>query len=368
MISDFRRRLIHFRGRRSRGNEPVIHYFHQVDDPYSLMASQKLEALRERYSVEIITHAVSLPAPEYQGDASRFRDWAIRDAQTVASFYGTTLPESFDDIEPEDAALTKKGDALREELGHYLSGTFYFEGEWYWGVDRLFHLENRLISIGFSNDPSSICVPRPEPESATGCNAGAITLEYFPSLRSPYTAISYARTMDLVERSGVTLKLRPVMPMMMRGIAAPRPKQFYIMTDANREAQYYRVPFGNIVDPFGEPVKAAFALLPYMQRIGCDIEFCGNYLNASWAEGIDVTIEKGLRLVVEESGGNWLDAMKAADDWEAVLEDNVQDMLDGGLWGVPSFRVTGGNRDDDFCCWGQDRLWRVETEISRRSK
>ncbi|HCD26772.1 MAG TPA: 2-hydroxychromene-2-carboxylate isomerase, partial [Gammaproteobacteria bacterium] len=37
-----------------------------------------------------------------------------------------------------DAAEIKaQGDAVREKLGHYLSAMCYYEGEWYWGLDRL---------------------------------------------------------------------------------------------------------------------------------------------------------------------------------------------------------------------------------------
>lgn len=367
LISDFRRDMAHRRGRRTRKGQPIVHFFHQVDDPYSHMAAQKLDDLKTHYEVKFEIHAVSSPGAEYQGDSSRFRDWAMRDAHSVADFYGVELPDDFESTAPQDSATTAAGNALRQKLGHYLSGTFYFEGEWYWGLDRLLHLEDRLSKMGLSNMPGSFCVPRPEPESATGLEAGTVTLEYFPSLRSPYTAISYDRTIDLVRRSGVKFKLRPVMPMMMRGIPAPRAKQIYIITDTKREADYYSVPFGNIIDPFGEPVKRAFALFPYMQSIGRDIEYCSNYLRASWAEGVDITTDAGLRSVVERSGGDWQAAISSRDDWSNLLELNVADMLEAGLWGVPSFRVSGGNRGDTFSCWGQDRLWRVETEIARRA-
>ena len=92
---------------------------------------------------------------------------------------------------------------------------------------------------------------------------------------------------------------------MMRGVPAPRAKQLYIMTDAKREADYYKIPFGNIVDPFVEPVKRAFALFPYMQEIGRDVEYCSNYLRAAWADGLDITTEDGLRAVVTKSQGDW---------------------------------------------------------------
>jgi len=42
-------------------------------------------------------------------------------------------------------------------------------------------------------------------------------------------------------------------------------------------------------------------------------------------------------------------------------------MLEAGLWGVPSFRVSGGSKGTEpYCCWGQDRIWRVENEIVNR--
>jgi 2-hydroxychromene-2-carboxylate isomerase len=413
MTSDLLKRFVRYRGamrRRLSGNEPTVHYFHQPDDPYSHLAVQKLDALKAQYKVNFENHLVSSPRPEYQGDVDRFYAWGLNDARSVAEFYGAELPDTvseIDTIEIESAqgllaeqldsaefatSATRignqlwrgekldpatangsqsvdAGNKLRQELGHYLGAMFYFEGEWYWGVDRLYHLENRLRAMNLSMDDEVICVPRPIAESATGINAADVTLEYFPSLRSPYTAISYARTIDLARRSGVTLVLKPVMPMMMRGIPAPFAKQRYIITDTAREADAVDVSFGRAVDPFGEPVKRAFSLLPFMDTQGKAVEYCAAYLKAAFADGIDITTEAGLEEVVESIGLDWQTAKPHLDapGWEQQLEANVSDMLEAGLWGVPSFRVTGGNATDAFCCWGQDRLWRVETEICRRT-
>ena len=408
IVSDTRRQIAHIRGRLARRGQPTIHYFHQVDDPYSHLAAQKIDALTNRYKVKFKFHLAHNPADNEQGDALRFSAWALRDARTIASDYGAELPQNINQIEGlqtkraesylsgyladydfareavaighrlwsghpmEDLPASNAaadGSALRTKLGHWLSATFYFEGEWYWGVDRLVHLENRLLDMGLSNDPSGICVPRPTPETLNNRDASAVTLEFFPSLRSPYTAISFDRTIALAQRTGVKLMLRPVMPMMMRGVPAPRVKQLQIMTDSKREADYYGQKFGPMVDPFGEPVKRAFALLPFMTEQGLSIDYCANYLRAAWCEGVDITTERGLKQVVEETGANWQEAQNQFDNniWETLLEDNVSDMLDAGLWGVPSFRVTGGKTEEPFCCWGQDRLWRVESEISRRS-
>ncbi|MBO6703507.1 MAG: DsbA family protein [Pseudomonadales bacterium] len=407
LISDQRRALKHLGGRLKRRGAPLVHYFHQVDDPYSHLAAQKLFDLFQRYTVKFEYHLAGPPTSEEQGDSNRFTTWALNDARSIAPFYDTNLPTQIDqpstdqvaaaerylagylatsefperavevgqklwsgnvDVDGPSTNAMREGTQLRHKLGHWLGATFFFEGEWYWGVDRLVHLENRMKDMGLSRDTSGICVPRPEPETVDGA-AGDIRLEYFPSLRSPYTAISYDRTMAMVRRTGVQLDLRPVMPMMMRGIPAPQSKQIYIMTDTKREADYYGQAFGPIIDPFGEPVKRAFSLLPYMIEQNKAEDYCGEYLRSAWTKGVDITEEPGLRQVVEAVGCNWSAAKASMDnpDWTQLLEDNVADMLSLGLWGVPSFRVTGGDQPA-FSCWGQDRLWLVETDIARRTK
>jgi 2-hydroxychromene-2-carboxylate isomerase len=399
------------RAREKSGQPPMVHYFHQVDDPYSHLAVQKLDTLKTRYRLAFQPHLVSKPTTAYRGSADHFDHWARQDAQSVAAAYATTfeptievpqakavatanqvLAQSLDHDDFAQTALTlgealwsnqpiesttkpnvgvkalSEGDKLRHTLGHYQGAMFYFDGEWFWGIDRIRLLEARLIEEGFATGPETLCVPEPTPVSTQGLNANQILLEYFPSLRSPYTAIGHQRVLDLIRRSGVRVELRPVMPMLMRGIPAPRAKQRYIITDAGREARAHGVPFGRIVDPFGEPVKRAFALFPGAAALGHGMDYVTAYLSAAWHEGIDITSEIGLRQVVANAGIDW-DALQQSGqntDWEAVLDNNLQAMLEDNLWGVPSFRVSGGNKDDTYACWGQDRIWRVENEIARR--
>jgi 2-hydroxychromene-2-carboxylate isomerase len=397
--------------RKIAGRAPCVHYFHQVDDPYSHLVVQRLGQLQANYDLSWITHLVSQPENAYQGDPDRFREWALADAISVAPDYGVHIPPtshyppagslrntndmlmgsigrgSFvedaikigddlwlgnlaESVNEMSAGVIGSGNSLRQKLGHYLSATFYFEGEWYWGLDRLYLLEARLIELGFKKgDSDELCVPRPRVSVPEGLDAADITLEYFPSLRSPYTAIGHQRIMDLVSRSGVKLVMRPVMPMMMRGVPAPRAKQLYIMSDAAREAVAAGVKFGNFVDPFGEPVKRAFSLYPWLVRQGKEREFVTLYLQAAWADGIDICSDLGLRHIVEAIGLTWAEALEQFDNehWEPLLEDNVESMLSMNLWGVPSFRVSGGNNPVPYSCWGQDRIWRVASEIIRRS-
>ena len=397
--------------RRLRGAPRVVHYFHQVDDPYSHLAVQKLDAFTQSCTLPVVPHLVRPPTAAFRGDAARYTAWARRDAASIAPWFGCALPggdgepareqvrranallapllggtgfaaaavavgealwsgRALDDAVHDLEPALIQGTRLRDDLGHYFGAMFHFEGEWFWGVDRLHLLEARLRGEGSMSWDASVCAPLPQVHAPVGTDARAVTLEYFPSLRSPYTAVGHARVLDVLARTGVTLALRPVMPRMMRGVPAPLAKQRYIAMDAAREARFHRVPYGRMVDPFGEPVRRAFALFPAATRMGRGLEFVTAYLSCAWAKGVDITSAAGLRRVVEEAGLDWQAVQRESegDDWQAVLDDNVDAMLGAGQWGVPSFRVSGGNDPLPFACWGQDRIWRVEAEILRRTE
>ena len=398
--------------RRLKSQPPGVHYFHQVDDPYSHLAVQKLEQLRDAYRLPFIVHLAGKPEPAYLGSAEHFDHWALRDVSSIARAYGTDFPASpkvpgpaavsaanallAEHLEQPDFAhvaysvgeqlwngqsahgvgenaagtrAIKAGNALRHKLGHYLGGMFYFDGEWYWGVDRLRLLEQRLIDEGQATGTPNLCVPEPTATDTAGLNASHVALEYFPSLRSPYTAIGHRRVLDLIDRSGITVTLRPVLPMLMRGVPAPPAKQRYIVADAGREGRAHGSPFGKITDPFGDPVERAFALFPGAVALGKGMDFVSAYLSAAWVQGIDITAEGGLRQVAANANIDWAELNEARRDthWEKTLNENLDELLGAGLWGVPSFRVTGGNTATPFTCWGQDRIWRVENEISDRA-
>ena len=410
------------RKRRDNSGRPVIHYFHGVADPFSALAVQTLTTLADAYNVDIRCHIASGAQGDYIGDGERFDRWAFQDASDIASFYGLEWPalgsvatpsefadalsalssagttldfvsaavRVFDSVASaarEDsnsasesdsrAKITdqwiafERGDAvaagnkLRKSLGHYGAGMFYFEGQWYWGLDRLRVLERRLIAEGLATDGRGVIFPEPSADRLPDLTSSDAELEYFPSLRSPYTAIGHARVLDLIERSNVQVNVRVVMPMMMRGVPAPTAKGQAIMTDAAREGRYFGSPMGRIVDPFGEPIKKAYAFLPEIRQRGLLMPFVTEYLQAAWVEGVDVTRERGLKTVLQRAGCPADLAPVAEPEWRNEVEQNLATMQEHDLWGVPSFRVTGGGQPP-FACWGQDRIWRVAKELMAR--
>ncbi|RZV56756.1 MAG: 2-hydroxychromene-2-carboxylate isomerase, partial [Pseudomonadales bacterium] len=309
---------------RTRNRAPhVLEYFHQVDDGYSHLAAQLLKPLLLRYDVDLRCHLVSGPKGGNVVEPDLLARLSYYDAEKIAPHYGLEFPGT--NVQPtscqietasgilaaqdnsnfieraalvgsalwlgDDAALQKmantygsatgeqlaasvaSGNARREALNHYSGAMFYYGREWYWGVDRLYHLEQRLIELGAtrittneapnSASPTTLLAPRPALEPGRLKDNASLTLEIYPSLRSPYTAIAFDRTVSLARDTGVSLVVRPVLPMVMRGVPVTRQKGLYIFRDAAREAQAAGVPFGNFYDPIGEPAKRCYALYPW---------------------------------------------------------------------------------------------------------
>ncbi|MDE2849623.1 MAG: DsbA family protein [Acidobacteriota bacterium] len=277
------------------------------------------------------------------------------------------------------------GTARRAELGHYLGGTCFYGGEWTWGIDRLAYLEERLADLGARRSSGTMTEQIP-PAADAGQRAGAPTpiyaqprlleepvpadaleaadlpdLHFFASFRSPYTWISTERVIRLAEAFNVNLRIRFVLPMVMRGLPVKRSKRVYILLDAAREARRNGVQFGPISDPVGKPVERGYSLLPWAIEQGRGIEYFRSFMTLAFSQAVDAGSDRGLRRIVEEAGLDWTEGRGYLDDpaWREEAERNREELFDLGLWGVPSFRV------GSVAAWGQDRLWVLEDEYRR---
>ncbi len=398
--------------KRQRSGDPhVVEYFHQLDDPYSHLTAQVLAIFAERYDVVLKPHLIRAAGGKNQPELEKLAKWARRDAALIAPYYGLKFPEdagirpdiecqnaaalalsklsaeSFlrsiseistalwnGEIEPKDGdnidALLEEGSARLSELGHYSGATFFYAGEWYWGVDRLFHLEQRLRDLGTckTTELPLIC-PRPDID-VSGVDASALTLDFYPSLNSPYTSIIYDHTISMKDECGIQFNHKPVLPMIMRGVPATRAKGMYIIFDTKREAEFLGVPFGPMITPIGDPTRQAYSLLPWAMEQGKDEALMSSLLSCAFAKGIGLHTKKGMKQAVEASGLDWVTAKKhlGSDGWKAMVEKHQDEMVDGlGLWGVPSYRLSGPDGEPDLAVWGQDRLWLIAAEIRRRA-
>lgn len=270
----------------------------------------------------------------------------------------------------------RDGTERRAELGHYLGGTCFYGGEWTWGIDRIAYLEERLADLGAEIPPAADAgqmagAPTPiysqprlleEPVPADALEAADLPdLHFFASFRSPYTWISTERVIRLAEAFGVNLRIRFVLPMVMRGLPVKRSKRVYILLDAAREARRNGVQFGPISDPVGKPVERGYSLLPWAIEQGRGIEYFRSFMTLVFSQAVDAGSDRGLRRIVEEAGLDWSEGRGYLDDpaWREEAERNREELFDLGLWGVPSFRV------GSVAAWGQDRLWVLEDEYRR---
>jgi 2-hydroxychromene-2-carboxylate isomerase len=425
-VRDVRRAIFGAR-RKITGARPTVHYFHQPDDPYSHLAAQLLQPLMSRYDIVLKPWLVPPPDDAAAPERDRLESYARRDAARVSRRYrlqfpadaarpdqqrldaaraglvaaleagrfaerapalGAELwsgeierlpdaPEPVPDQARIDSVL-QQGDAERRRLGHYLGAMFYFEGEWYWGVDRLHHLETRLAMLGLDNgpisdpplaafqreqlagDPADLKASTDSDASIDPKSGARPLIEVWFSFRSPYTYIAVPRIVRLARHYGAELRLRCILPMVMRGLPVPAVKRLYIVLDTKREADLVGLPFGRIVDPVGKGAERALAVVFRATARGLSEAFAQAALAAAFAQGIDLADDAGLFATTRQVGLRDEDVRAALADqtWRETAEQNRVALFAAGLWGAPTFRVNGGPAH-----WGQDRIWALEEDV-----
>jgi 2-hydroxychromene-2-carboxylate isomerase len=410
------------KARLRRGEPHLLHYFHQTDDPYSALVAACLPALAARYKLHIQAHLVGPPPDNAAPERDKLIAYSRKDAALLAQRHSLMFRDTGAQPDPANieqaqallvaaieqqhfianapaisaalwsdpkalaslsaasheapdasgvAAHLKAGQALRQRLGHYLGGMFYYGGEWYWGIDRLHHLERRLQDLGaqapgvtglmFPPDLDLTASTTQQTRATRPAPPAPPAIDFYVSLRSPYSAIVTERVFELGRRTGAPVNIRYVLPMVMRGLPVPLAKRYYISLDTAREAFVRGIAFGRLNDPVGRPTERGLALLAFAMRAGQGERFLVSFMRGVWAEGIDAGSDRGLRRIAERAGLNWPQARAALKDpgWRKTAEENRQTMFGLGLWGVPSFCA------GDTAVWGQDRLWAIEDSLTK---
>ncbi|MDH4107708.1 MAG: DsbA family protein [Gammaproteobacteria bacterium] len=406
--------------RRRLGRRPHhVRVFLQLDDPYSYLVSLFLPELQAAYDVTIEVLLCQALGGEYAPHAELRNEYALADCRLMAREFGVPFLDKGDTpvIErrralldllageqdnpgfaelchaalsaywrgdtggvgrllgnfPGDGSaseLIERNQRRLRELGHYDSAMLHYGGEWYWGVDRLHYLAERLDKLGVRHQAAKTeglaalrQAMRLGLPAAVPANAGQLPeLEFFFSFRSPYSYLALERTFRIADAFGIRLRVRGVLPMVMRGLSVPREKLLYIITDAKREAAWRGIPFRKFCDPLGAGTERCLAVLGLAQELGREREFLLAAGQAIWDDARDVATDAGLRRIVEQAGIAWSDALAAlgGDAWRQEAEHNREALLDSGLWGVPSFRF------GDVVFWGQDRDWLLARQVEDR--
>ncbi len=352
--------------KRSAQNRPhVLHFFHQAADPYSQLLASVLPKLLQKFRVTLETHPINAPSDSAVPERERLQVYSQLDAKRLASQH--RIAWTFDEVEAlQNANSTPQkasNNALQKKWGHYLGATIYYEGEWYWGIDRLHHLEERLNDLGLCQGAyNGPLFPTVQYQAIDHVHKGT-HIDFFFSFRSPYSAISAAKVFKWARNTGIQVNLRYVLPMAMRGLPVPAEKRQYISRDAAREAFVQGVPFGCLNDPLGKPTERGLALMPFAKMHNAAEAYVQSFMQGVWSEGLDAGTDSHLQIIVERAGLSWSaakDILKSQSNdthWRAIAEQNRQALFSLGLWGVPSFRF------EDTAAWGQDRFWVIEKAL-----
>lgn len=395
----------------------VMQVFLQLDDPYSYLLSYYLAEVAKQYRVELRFYLSQALRSEFMPEPGMLAEYALADCKLLAAEFGLPFldkgttpvvehrrvlldflaeeqvePDFADtftqalstywrgDTEgasriisrpeterPDTSVLIGQNQLLLRKLGHYNSAMMLYGGEWYWGVDRLPYLLRRLDGLGANRggersemlaalaQATQLQLPAAVPRMAERLPP----LQMFHTFRSPYSYIALKRAMNIAEAFGLILQIRPVLPLVMRGLPVPKQKLRYIVSDANREAERVGVPFGRIADSVGPGVERCMAVFEYAREQGREREFVLAAGTGIFAAAIDVSTDEGMREVTERAGLFWPEVVKAMNDdsWKVAADENLAALNEAGLWGVPSFVI--GN----VVMWGQDRDWLLARRI-----
>ncbi|WP_158089105.1 DsbA family protein [Cognaticolwellia mytili] len=380
-----------------------------LNDPHSFMLVQMLARLQEKYEVELKIFFIWGALPGVTIAPKLHRKWAIQDANLIAEQYHLVkidkvpsprlfstgqqawqlLPNNINNAEQvflqtwggtysehyvaSTPTITHqvKNQARLEYKGHYCAAAIYFAGDWFVGVDRLFHFEKTLeqhsLITSVSNElladvnvsKELVSTKFTDFKKQPTINVELQQLEIFLSLRSPYSYLGFVQAIALAERYQLELVIKPVLPLLMRGASIPIAKQKYIYLDALREAKKLNIEFNGFVDPLGDGVINAYSMFAWAQQQGKGKEYMLACFRAVYVENIDLSDTENIDIIIEELA---LDkqaahAYKAKNNWQQWADNNQAELTSLAFWGVPCFKMK------NFSYWGQDRISILEKEI-----
>lgn len=415
-LRQFRRGWFELKRRLMPSLNTVI-FYHRVNDPYSYLLLQAMPRFLQDFKVNLqFRFVLDLPETEHPHPELEMQ-YALEDAKRLAELHELVFPAQpvqprYEDAFDATAILLKhqnrdrllhlvtevtsalwgcstttfescmkrygtlsdrdtqiqlqQASADLINRGHYNSAMLYYGGEWYWGLDRLGHLADRLHKPGIMRASGDIAdyqrqyrhvlqsynTLRPRPRRVS-------PLDFYFSFRSPYSYLAADRVFRLAELYKIPVRVKPVMPMVTRGIPLSKNKRLYILRDARREAEKFNIPFGRICDPLGDGVTNCMALFPYALSKGREKEFVVSATTGIWAEGLDVNRPSHLQKILARAGLDWQEgqAWLTREDWRELAGTNADELGELGLWGVPAFRY------GSLVLWGQDRLWALEKAV-----
>ncbi|MGB0899695.1 MAG: hypothetical protein ACPGSN_10585, partial [Psychrobium sp.] len=287
-----------------------VTFYYSCYDPYSHITAQKLSEFSMYYDIELTINIVGVTN---NIDEQAHIDYALQDCKRLsqqfqlADFSEARVPsktaidaanmqllsnevtiEKIIEIghqlwcHPEEFSVKhrhaiaahvtqqlKKNTQGLLDAGHYQSSVFHYGNEWYWSIDRMPFLANRLKDLGACRHQSEFLTPKSVLLSELPTDA----IPIFLSFRSPYSYIALCKIKKLTELTELKFTIKPILPMVMRGMTLSPNKKMNILLDAARVAHHHNFPFGTIIDPLGDGINDCINLYYYAAQHDKSFQF-----------------------------------------------------------------------------------------------
>ncbi|MEM5500021.1 2-hydroxychromene-2-carboxylate isomerase [Ahrensia kielensis] len=186
------------------------------------------------------------------------------------------------------------------------------------------------------------------------------TIDYYFYSASPFTYLGHQAIVDVAEKHGATLNVKPVNLMALWAVSgavppAQRPavRQRYRLIELQRVADFRGLPINK--QPAHFPVDATVADCSIAAIISAGanpLAYMRDLFAATWANEQDISDEATLTALLKKNGFDSDEILTAAksETVAAIREQNSKDAIDADAIGVPAYVVEG----EVF--WGQDRI------------
>ena len=403
--------------KRQKENRPhTVYYFHEVNDPYSHLCAQILKPLTDNYEIDLIPLIVGKPPKSSTPETEMRMKHSIEDAALIAPYHNLQFLPLISEIDHQSIevaqsilvncdqskfvqtairvgealwsgnsdelhsmnnskdhtnnnhlpSVIKKNNLIRKKMGHYFGGVFAYEGECYWGIDRLPHLERRLTEVGAKKEnKDQVLIPK-KPSVANKKQSPELYLDVLWSGRSPYSYLAMKPLAQLREKYNVKLRYQIILPMVMRGMKINPEKGLYIIKDCMRIAEENNIPFGHIIDPLGEAVERCYSMFDYVRKHNKEEQYLHAFAKAVWAEGKHGYLTSTLKTIINQIGLDWEEAKTELDstNWTIETDKNGETLYELGKWGPPTMTLSNSENENLITVWGQDRIWLIEETIN----
>lgn len=420
-LLNFKRRIVELKRKKACAPHIVTVYL-RIDDPYSMVLMQVLKQLQSRYNIEYDFRTVLHLQRNMYPALGLWNENALRDGKYLANLYGLYFPEDAsktpDFSETENMKITAQllhwelqpgyldraqllfsaywkndkakvislldknvtsnvecyshhlsaNQTMLKRSGHYLTGMLHYGNEWYWGLDRLQYLEQRLNHLNANKAEKKVSFNSPQlnfcqhmaPHQVAKLNTNLKPIIMYWSLRSPYSYLAIVRAMQLAKYYKTQLIIKPVLPMVMRRMLVPKDKTSYIARDAKRESLLYGIEFGRISDPLGAGVERCYSVYQYALSKGKGNELLQAWATSVWSQGIDSATDSGVKKIIEKVDLPWdqVKPLLGNSQWRVWAQENLAELYGQNLWGVPSM-IYG-----ECKAFGQDRIDMIESAIA----